>query len=136
MLSEYSRRVNTSAAFAQQDRGLQFLSGKRVFFTTVLTLVSCRHTSALVARCADFSLASHMPCWFSCSRYRSGSTRLKMMSLLTPRGSMRRSMSCDCLATSTFSSGCTSGFSLLTKATRRASHVTPGVCRQAHRCAS
>ena len=66
MLSEYSRRVNTSAAFAQQDRGLQFLLGKRVFFTTDLSLVSCRHKSALVARCADFSLASHMPCWSSC----------------------------------------------------------------------
>ena len=31
MLSEYFRCVNTSAAFAQQDRGLQFLLGKRVF---------------------------------------------------------------------------------------------------------
>ena len=62
VLSECTRRMNTSAAFAQQDKGSQFLLGKRLFFTTVLSLVSCRLTSARVARRADFSLASHTPC--------------------------------------------------------------------------
>ena len=58
---EHERRLR-----AARQRIAVFYWENVYFFTTDLSLVSCRHTSALVARCADFSLASHMPCWSSC----------------------------------------------------------------------
>ena len=62
MLSEYSRRVNTSAAFAQL--------GKRVFSRLFYpwSLVVSRLPASLVVQ-TSLSLASHTPCWYvSCLR--------------------------------------------------------------------
>ena len=60
MLSEYSRRVNTSAAFAQQDRGLQFLLVKSVFFhdCSILGLLSS-HVCPRRSLCRLLSRVTH-----------------------------------------------------------------------------